>query len=237
MGRSPWHKALVFSVSWENGAVLSSGIPGNGCKPQAGRNRQVHSSSVAQSQPGTVPSGSILRLCGRMLRLLRGVPVPRGTDLHHGCHRVPWVLRLGSPGLRQDCAGGPACCWGGLVAAAPGGNGVGRGPGAGAECCGWSASHRPVSPHTALLPGERPPQGREPPKQDGAQGTAHGGMQVAPSSSSRGLQGAGGAPLAPRVLRRAGEEAVFALAAGLCLHTDTSAPGPGTEPAAKLFQR
>lgn len=134
--------------------------------------------------------------------------------------------------------------WGVLAAAGagwwplvPGEMGWDRGQGLAQSAAG--GLHPPaLCPHAQLCwPGERPPQGMEPPKQDGAQGTAPGGTQMAPSSSSRGLQGAGGAPLAPRVLRRAGEEAVFALAAGLCLHTDTSAPGPGTEPAAKLFQR
>lgn len=55
MGRFPWHKALLFSVSWENGAVLSSGVPGNGCKPRAGRNRQVHSSITAQDKASPAP--------------------------------------------------------------------------------------------------------------------------------------------------------------------------------------
>lgn len=264
LGRSPgpvpWHKGLVCSVSWEKGAVLSSQIPGNGWRPQAGRNRQVRSSIGARGEaspaqcPLAASCGSVGGRAGSCVvspRLGAQISVPDVTE-------SPGCRGRAAPGSDRAVRGvlaaaGAVCGRGGLVAAGPGGGGVGRGPGAAAECCGWSASHCPV-PLLALLAWGAATTGkgrpcflgsrRVPPRQDGVlvsgagQTTACRGDAGGPGvEQQQGSAGCGGGSAGSLGAGRDGEAAVFALAARLCLHTDTFAPGPGTEPAAKLFQR
>lgn len=99
---------------------------------------------------------------------------------------------MGSPGLRQGRVGGLGCCWGGLVAAGPGGNGVGQGPGAGAECCGWSASHPLVSPHTALLARGAATTGNGAPKAGWGAGHSTRGDADGPEQQQQGSAGCRG---------------------------------------------
>lgn len=101
----------------------------------------------------------------------------------------PLGAEVGQPWAQTGPCGGS---WGGLVAAGPRGNGVGQGPGAGAECCGWSASHPLVSPHTALLARGAATTGNGAPKAGWGAGHSTRGDADGPEQQQQGSAGCRG---------------------------------------------
>lgn len=101
----------------------------------------------------------------------------------------PLGAEVGQPWAQTGPCGGS---WGGLVAAGPRGNGVGQGPGAGAECCGWSASHPLVSPHTALLARGAATTGNGAPKAGWGAGHSTRGDADGPEQQQQGSAGCWG---------------------------------------------